>query len=112
IIVITDKFHGTSAVFSNVLINKQLTWYEKLAKKIGLKIVDKVYDNLYSSRSVLKNQYITKDADLGYYKEDIWSTINSKLKGKIEEGITLYGEIVGYLESGKAIQGGYDYGCK
>lgn len=39
IIVITEKFHGTSAVFANVLINKELTWKEKIAKFFGIDIV-------------------------------------------------------------------------
>jgi hypothetical protein len=111
IIVITDKWHGTSAVFSNVLVNKELTWKDKVAKWFGVPVVDKVYDNLYSSRSVLKNQYINKEQGGGYYGEDIWATVNKELAGKIEQGITIYGEIVGYLESGKMIQKGYDYGC-
>ena len=110
IIVITNKWHGTSAVFSNVLVNKEFTWKEKIAKWLGIPVVDKVYDNLYSSRSVLKNQYINKEQGGGYYGEDIWATVNKGLSGKIEQGITLYGEIVGYLESGKMIQKGYDYG--
>lgn len=113
VIVITDKWHGTSAVFSNVLVNKELTLKEKIAKWFGVKVVDKVYDNLYSSRSVLKNQYINKDQkEGGYYGEDIWGTVNKELDGKIEQGITIYGEIVGYLPSGAMIQKDYDYGCK
>lgn len=111
IIVVTDKWHGTSAVFSNVLVNKELTWKDKIAKFFGVSVVDKVYDNLYSSRSVLKNQYINKEQGGGYYGEDIWAVVNKELADKIEQGITIYGEIVGYLESGKMIQKGYDYGC-
>lgn len=111
IIVITDKWHGTSAVFANLLINKELTWYEKLAKKLGLDIVTTKYDNLYSSRSVIKNQYINKEATLGFYNEDVWKIVDDEIKDKIEPGISLYGEIVGYLPSGKHIQRGYDYGC-
>lgn len=112
IIVITDKWHGTSAVFSNVLINKELTWYEKLLKKFGVDIVTTRYDRLYSSRSVIKNQYINKEQGGGYYGEDIWAVVNKELENKIEIGITLYGEIVGYLPSGRHIQKGYDYGCQ
>lgn len=116
IIVITDKWHGTSAVFSNLLIRTERTWYEKLAAWITKPILGKYlnfnkYDSLYSSRSVIKNQYINKEAGPGYYGEDIWGVVNKELEGKIEEGISLYGEIVGYTPSGKAIQGGYDYGC-
>jgi len=112
IIVITDKWHGTSAVFSNLLVNKELTWKEKVAKWLGLDIVSTYYDNLYSSRSVIKNQYINKEATAGFYNEDIWKVVDDEVKSKIEPGISLYGEIVGYLPSGKHIQKGYDYGCE
>ncbi len=111
IIVLTDKWHGTSGVFANVLVNKQLTWKEKLAKWFKVNVVDKVYDNLYSSRTVVKNEHINPNQDGGFYGEDIWAIVNKELEGKIEQGISLYGEIVGYLPSGKMIQSGYDYGC-
>jgi hypothetical protein len=111
IIVISDKWHGTSAVFSNVLINKKLDWKHKIAKFFGIDIVDKIHDHLYASRSVVKNQYINKDATAGYYNEDIWKIVHNEVKDKIELGISLYGEIVGYLPSGKMIQKGFDYGC-
>lgn len=111
IILISDKWHGTSAVFSNILINKELTVKERIAKWFGINVVDKIYDNIYSSRSVVKNQYINKEVTPGYYGEDIWAVVNKELKDKIEQGITLYGEIVGYLPSGKMIQKGYDYSC-
>lgn len=112
IIVITDKWHGSSGVFSNVLIKKELTWLEKILKKLGFDILTTRYDRLYSSRTVIKNQYINKDQNGGYYGEDIWAVVNKQLEDKIEIGITLYGEIVGFTPSGKAIQKGYDYGCK
>ena len=32
-----------------------LNWFEKLAKKIGLNIVDTEYDLIYGSRNVVKN---------------------------------------------------------
>lgn len=111
-IVITSKWHGTSAVFSNVLIKKELTWKEKVAKFFGVNVVDTKYDNLYSSRSIIKNQYINKEATPGYYNEDIWGVVNKELVGKIEQGVTIYGEIVGFLPSNRSIQGLYDYGCK
>ena len=111
IIVITDKWHGSSGVFSNVLVKKELTWLEKIIKKLGFDILTTRYDRLYSSRTVIKNQYINKDQNGGYYGEDIWAVVNKQLEDKIEIGITLYGEIVGFTPSGKAIQKGYDYGC-
>jgi len=113
LLVITDKWHGTSAVFSNVLVKKDLNLIEKLLRLFKVKIVESVYDNLYSSRTVLKNRYINKDQiNLGFYNEDIWGFVNKELNGKVEQGITLYGEIVGYLPSGSMAQADYDYGCE
>jgi predicted nucleic-acid-binding protein len=115
IIAITSKFHGTSAVFSNVLTLKQLNWKERLAKWFGINVITKIYDNIYSSRTVIKNKYITENTQelaKGYYNEDIWGTVNEEIKASIQEGYTIYGEIVGFLDNGKHIQKGYDYGCK
>lgn len=112
IIVITDKWHGTSAIFSNVLINKKLSIKEKVAKWLGIDVVTTKHDNLYASRSVIKNQYINEEVTPGYYNEDIWKTVHEEIKDKIEPGISIYGEIVGYLKSGKMIQKGYDYACQ
>jgi len=113
IISITNKMHGTSAVFSNVLTKRKLSWIERLTKKLGIKIIETEYGNIYSSRTVIKNRYINKDRKTGYYgKDDIWSVVNKEVKDLIEPGITLYGEIVGYLPSGSMIQKGYDYGLQ
>lgn len=57
IISITAKLHGTSHVSSNVLITKQLKWYEKLLIKFGINIVKTTFGNLYSSRKIIKNKY-------------------------------------------------------
>ena len=112
IIVITAKWHGASWVVSNVLVNKQLRWYEKLLKKLGVDIVDKVYDNIYASRTVVKNRYINPEQSDGWYEEDLWSIIAQELSDKIDPGITLYGECVGFTPKGRYIQKLYDYGCK
>lgn len=116
IISITAKLHGTSGVFSKLLIKTQLKWYEKLLVKFGINLVQTAYGNLYSSRKVLKNAYFDdaknkQIADRGYYKQDIWGVVNEELKDYLEEGMTLYGEIVGYLPEGGFIQKSYDYQC-
>ncbi|MDE5888526.1 MAG: hypothetical protein K2H20_00745, partial [Bacilli bacterium] len=44
---------------------------------------------------------------------DVWGDINEIIKPYIEKGMTIYGEICGYITgSNKYIQKGYDYGCK
>lgn len=111
VIVITNKLHGCCGNFANVLINKELKFSERMLKRLGFNVVDKEYDNIFASRTVIKNRYINKDVTPGFYNEDLWGVVNKELQGKIEEGITLMGEIVGYTPNGAAIQKGYDYGC-
>ena len=73
---------------------------------------DTEYYNVYSSRTVIKNQYINKQVNSGFYSTDVWGEYNELLKGKIPQNVTIYGEIVGYLtDSSKMIQKDYDYGC-
>ena len=113
IISITDKWHGTSSVFSQVLTNRVLTWYEKLLLKLRVKVVTTEYGNVYSSRKVVKNKFINENVTGGFYDADIWAIVNDELKNIIPSGVSVYGEIVGYIPgSGKAIQGGYVYNCQ
>lgn len=105
------KKHGTSFVCGNVLTKKKLNWKDKVAKVLGVSVDDKVYDVVYSSRKVVKNEYETKDTK-GFYDEDIWGIVKEEIKDKIPKGITLYGEICGFMPSGSSIQGEYDYGCQ
>lgn len=109
IIDISKKIHGTSAVFSRVLCNRIPKWYEKVLLKLGLKINFQYYNNIYSSRKVIKND--KKDSD-GFYSKNVWKHINDKIAHLIPNGTTLYGEIVGYIpDSNTMIQKDYDYGC-
>lgn len=123
-VVISTKLHGTSGVFSYIKTRKPRKLYahkwlwNKFVKLTGLfsnhKFIDYdvVYDNVYSSRTVIKNQYINQKVGTGFYKEDVWAKYNNLLKGLLETGMTVYGEIVGYqTNSLTMIQKGYDYGC-
>lgn len=74
--------------------------------------VDIKYGNVYSSRSVIKNQFINQGVSSGFYKVDIWGEYNELLKNVIEPGYTIYGEICGYLTGvTRMVQKDYDYGC-
>lgn len=112
LISISYKAHGTSAVFSNVLVKRKLNWFEKILLKLGVKIQTEKYGNVYSSRSVIKDVDGLKLSEGGFYDIDIWGIVNNEIKDKLLQGITVYGEIVGYLPSGVSIQNQYDYGCK
>lgn len=112
IVSISSKLHGTSLVSGMVLCKKKLNWFYKFLKKIGLKIIDTEYDNLFSSRKVIKNDDLRRKNSNDYYKVDIWGLANEKLKEYLLDGMTIYAEIVGFLPNGGYIQKPYDYGCE
>ena len=133
VVNVSVKFHGTS-ICTGKLLTKRYP-YENFFKKIFRNIKNNVnlflsyidhkkrepilpnfvieYGEVTSSRGVIKNQYINKDVGKGFYKVDIWSEYGKLIYPFLSEGMTLYGEIVGYVTgSTSMIQKGYDYGCK
>lgn len=111
-VVITRKLHGTSAIFANVLCNRKLTKWEKVKKFFGVKVNATEYSNIYSSRTVIKNRYINPGRQ-DFYGTDVWGEVNKMLLPYLEKGMTVYGEIVGYVPgSPKMIQKNHDYGCE
>lgn len=124
-VTISVKVHGTSAIFGKVkvkvpfrlqtkcnVLNKVFNaLYSKLP--IEWQRMDVGYDNIYSSRTVIKNSFINPSVTKGYYNDDVWAEYNEILKNYIPDGMTVYGEICGYLTgSSRMIQKDYDYGCK
>lgn len=124
-VAITVKIHGTSFVCGKVHVktpiklpfmrrmrNKfiDLTGLFKKYRTIDYKIE---YGNVTSSRKVIKNKYINKDVTDGYYSVDVWGEYGELIYPYLSEGMTLYGEIFGYLTNNtKMIQKQYDYGCE
>jgi len=111
LISISYKEHGTSCISSKILCKRKLNWIEKVLKKLGVNINDKKYDYIYSSRKVIKNEDLNPNAN-HFYKEAIWGMAHNKLKEFLQDGMSIYFEIVGYLPSGAEIQKDFDYGCK
>ena len=109
VISISKKYHGTSAVFSRVLCNKKLSWIERMARKFGAAVKTTEYDHVYSSRRSIKSN--PKEGANSFYKHDIWTEVFNEIKDVLADGISVYGEIVGYAGT-KLVQKGYDYGCK
>jgi len=110
LISITYKLHGTSGISSRILCKKKLSRRARFLKWIGVDIVDTHYDYIISSRKVIKNEELLSPNAIHYYKEDIWTIAHNDLKEFIQDGMTLYYEIVGSLPGGGAIQKSYDYG--
>lgn len=114
---ISSKWHGTSLCAGYVLCKRPLTIKQKIAKFLtGYNFNE--YDYLYSSRTVIKNQYIMKESEKngnvyhkGFYGCDIWGEAFNVLKSHMIKGMMIYAEIVGYLPNNTYIQKNYDYGC-
>jgi hypothetical protein len=110
-ISISAKWHGTSVVVSKSLVKNKLAWYEKLLKKIAVRIEESSYGLVYSSRRVIKGVNGEARQVKSFYTSDVWGAVAQEVENKIPDGFTLYGEIVGYTPDGAAIQKGYHYGC-
>ena len=65
-ISVSYKVHGTSSIFSRVLVKRKLNLIEKIVKYFGVIVKETEYDLLYSSRKVVKNEFETKDK-CGFY---------------------------------------------
>ena len=130
IVDISVKLHGTSIIIGNVKIkfpiefNTPFERLNKMLQTVYYKFMPKRwqkfradYANVYSSRTVIKNKDLNPGVSDGFYSVDLWSVYNDLLKDYIPKGITIYGEVVGYVPgTGKPIQhfkNGmiYDYGC-
>lgn len=125
-VTISTKIHGTSAIFAKLKVktpytfNTGISLLNKILNKLYIKYIPKKwqsykveYGNIYSSRTVIKNRYINGDVTSGYYNTDIWGEYNKIIYPYLENGMTVYGEIFGYVSgSQKTIQKNYDYGCE
>lgn len=116
VVSISCKMHGTSFVIGNVR-TLQPRWgglYARCFTRLPkfLQFTRTAFDVVYSSRSVVKNQYYNRKVSRGYYESDVWGEYYVLIAKYIPEGYTIYGEIVGYVGGlNQMIQKGYDYGC-
>lgn len=110
-IAISYKLHGTSAVFSNVLVKKKLTRIDKILQFFKYPTQTVEYQKMYASRQVIKGTIEKENtSNQSYYSDNVWKHVFDQIKDKLPKGYTLYGEICGYTSTGQYIQKGYDYG--
>jgi hypothetical protein len=116
IVHMSYKQHGSSGLCSNVLVKRNLKWYEKALVKLGINIPDTEYGYIFSSGKPKSNlpkgivgKYTNDNGD--FYPDNIWKDTFEYLKDFLVPGLSIYYEIVGYTKSGSPIQKKYDYGC-
>lgn len=125
-VVISVKRHGTSIVIGKVHVKNPLpmAWPKKMWNKLIdlVNLPEKIkfkydytidYGPVFSSRTVIKNRYINQEVTGGYYNVDIWSEYGEIMYPYLENGMTIYGEICGYLTGCQSmIQKSYPYECQ
>lgn len=109
-IQITHKFHGTSGIVSNILLNKKVSLFKRVINKLFFINSDfKEYGFVYSSRNSIRG-IAGKEK---YTPTNIWYHAYKQIYNYISKGMTIYFEIVGYLpDSTVYVQKNYDYGYK
>lgn len=113
LISITNKWHGTSVIVGNLPIKEEEPLYKRLLRKIGFRVEHRAkYGTVWASRRVVKGVGgVPREGTAHFYSSDVWGDVARELEGRIPQGVTLYGEIVGYTKDGSPIQPGYAYGC-
>jgi len=107
-IYITQKLHGTSIRVGHTLVTRKLSWLERVAKKLGVKVQETEYDYVYGSRNVIKDA--ENPDQQHFYGFDLWSFEGHKLRGLLPKGYIVYGELIGWTPDKTPIQKGYTYG--
>lgn len=112
-ISITIKVHGTSARVAKTLIKRKLKWHEKIAKKLGVQVVEEEYNYVVGSRRVIKSVGFSELKNKNhFYEEDLWTKVaRENFEGKLHDGEAVYFEIYGKDYTGAEIQKGYSYNC-
>jgi len=117
-ITVSVKMHGTSFICGNLLTNIPLRFF-KIRRWLNehlhthIKEARQEYGIIVSSRKVIKNEWSNATHPEGYYGQDIWTEYGNIIYPYLDNGITIYGEICGYLtDNAKMIQKDYDYGCR
>jgi hypothetical protein len=106
-VVVTQKLHGTSIRIANTIVKRQLSLKERIAQKLGVEVAHTEFDHVYGSRRAIKDP--NNPLQDHYYDVDIYTEEGKKLDASIPENFIVYGELIGYVPGGGAIQKNYTY---
>ena len=91
LVILTEKSHGTSQRVGNVLVNREISWYEKILYKLKVKIQEFEWNYLNGTRRVI----ITPKKSL-YHSRDFRDLTINPFKDNLRKGETVYFEVVGW----------------
>lgn len=90
--------HNTSGRIGNVLVERDLGFWEKIAKRLGIKVVENEWKYLNGSRRV-----VLEEKGNRYHDPTIRDKAFKIFNGNLRKGETAYFEIVGYESTGASI---------
>lgn len=94
LVIITEKLHGTSHRVGNVLVDRDLNWFERLLVKLGVKINEVEWTYLNGTRRVVLEE--AKSNATQFHDPTIRDKAYKLFKDNLRKGETVYLEIVGY----------------
>ncbi len=107
-IIVSAKYHGTSWRGANTIVARKLSWRDRVAKRLGVRVQETEHDHVFGSRRVMKD---INNPDQGhFYLSDIWSEFGARLGNILPTNFMVFGELVGWTGDGAPIQKDYEYG--
>jgi hypothetical protein len=112
-VTLTQKLHGTSVRFGRILVDRELSWWERLAARIGLPITKREYTMVVGSRRVIKSISGKARDGVNHHKslgEDVWTQATLPMHDQVPEGVVVFAEIIGWVpNTDTPIQPDYTY---
>lgn len=107
LVIITEKAHGTSHREGHVLIERTLSWLEKLLTKFTkVKIAKTEWTYMSGTRRVVIQE--SKRDGVQYHDPTIREKAHNLFKDNLKKGETVYLEIVGFEPTGGGIMGAHN----
>jgi hypothetical protein len=103
-IIITEKLHGTSGRIGHVLVDKDLNWKERLAKKLGVSVKETEWKYMNGTRRVV----LEETSGTQFHDPTIRDKAFKLFNGNLRKGETVFFEIVGYESTGATIMPSVD----
>lgn len=106
-VTVTQKVHGTSIRLANTIVKRKLSWWERLAQKLGVKVAETEFDHVFGSRKVIKDP--NNPNQNHFYGTDLWTEVGQHYAHLIPQNVVVYAEVVGWVDEAKPIQPNYTY---
>ena len=103
-IIITEKLHGTSGRIGNVQVEREHSWLERIATRIGIPVQTLEWKYLNGTRRVV----IEESKGSQFHDPTIRDKAFKLFNGNLRKGETVFFEIVGYESTGATIMPSVD----